>query len=353
MRTYPSTFLGSLLTAAALALGLVAPSALAAEEKIEVKVGMLLPEESIFGVSAKMWGRLVDVRTGGRVQIKLYPAGQLGKERAQFEGLLTGTHEVFIHTSLYTGKFPELRFWDLPFAFPSSDDVARLIYSPIADDITAAFSCQNMAFLSQGGFGYNSFTMRNGPINTPNDFKGVKHRVPPSRSRIILFEALGASPSTVAYGELYQALLTGVADGQDNPLSLIYAAKFHEATSYLSILNYIYNPYIMAAGKPFWDKLDKPTQDVLLTTAREVQGWSIKQADLDDAIYLAKIREERPQLKVNTLDPKTLPQWQERSKVVYDAFREEAGPAWADAVSELLKGGHWKSPGRTGLRSCN
>jgi len=296
---------------------------------------------------------LVDVGSNGRVRIKVFPSSQLGKERAQLEGLVIGSHEVLIHTSVFTGKFPEMRFWDLPFVFPDWTMVNRVIHnSAMVKDLEKAFECQGMVLLGQGGYGYRTFSIRNKPVAVPDDFKGLKHRVPPSKSKIILFESFGVSPSTVSFSELYQALGAGVVDSQDNPLSTIYTSKFYEVTPYLSLMNYVYNPEIIAAGKPFWDKLSKEDQALLKQTAYGLQGWSVKQAELDDASYLEKIKEARPDVKVNHMDPKNLPIWQERSKAAYEAFKEESGEKFAAAVFDMLKTGYWKSPGNDALLSC-
>ncbi|MGE4220571.1 MAG: TRAP transporter substrate-binding protein [Alphaproteobacteria bacterium] len=343
------------VAAAAVALALAAGSSAVAnaQEKLEVKVGISLAEDSIMGVSAKEWDALTDVASQGKVRMKLFASSALGKERAQLEGLVLGTHEVLIHTSVFTGKYPEMRFWDLPFVFPDWTSVNRVIHDPaLTKDLQQAFECQGMVLLGQGGYGYRQFTLRNRPVAVPDDFKGMKHRVPPSKSKIILFESFGVSPSSVSFAELYQALASGVVDGQDNPLSTIYTSKFYEVSPYISLMNYVYNPEIIAAGKPFWDKLTKEQQAVLKQTAYALQGWSLKQAEMDDAFYLAKIREAKPDVKVNEMDPKNLPIWQERSKAAYEAFKEESGEKFAAATFDMLKTGYWKSPGKDALLSC-
>jgi len=84
----------------------------------------------------------------------------------------------------------------------------------------------------------------------------------------------------------------------------------------------------------------------------QLEGWSLMAADKDDAEYLLKIQQDKPTMKVNYLDESTLPQWREKSKSVYEAFREESGKAWSDAVFKLIDGGHWDKPGKASLASC-
>jgi len=321
--------------------GLLAAPAMA-QEKVEVRLGLTTPDDSINGVVGHMWDKLAQTLSNGRVTVKVFPSGQLGKERAQLEGLVTGSHDAFEHISAYTGKYPELRFWDLPFLFQNTDQVTRLAYSGMQQDLEKVFDKEGMVYLATVGYGYRQFSVRNKAYNSPADLVGQKHRIPGGKSKMMLFEALGANVSTVSFPELYQALAQGVVDSQDNPIQIIHSAKFHEVTNYLSLLNYVYNPNIIAAGKPFWDKLDKDAQKVLKESAYLVQGWSIQAAERFDAEYLTKIKDEKPSIKVNTLDPATLPQWKEKAKSVYAAFEEETSKAFADNIYQTVEGGFYK-----------
>ncbi|MGE4219417.1 MAG: TRAP transporter substrate-binding protein [Alphaproteobacteria bacterium] len=318
-----------------------------AQEKIEVKVGITVADDSINAEEGRMWGKLTELYTNGRVTTKVFPSSQLGKERAQLEGLVTGSHETFLHISAITGKFPSVRFWDLPFLFEDTDQVMRTVHSDLWKDWEAEMAKENIVYLGTFGYGYRQFAVRNKAYNSPADLVGQKHRIPGGKSKMMLFEALGANVSTVAMAELYQAMSSGVVDSQDNPIGIIYAQKLHEVSNYISLINYNYNPLILIAGKPFWDKLDKEAQAVLKRAAWEVQGWSIKYAELDDEVYLKKILADRPQIKINELDPATLPAWREKSKPVYEAFKEEAGPTYAENVFNVAKGGYYK-PGTLG-----
>ena len=331
---------GKLLMAGVAAFGFTA--AAAAQEKVEVKLGITTADDSILGINGRMWDKLVQNMTNGRVSVKVFPSGTLGKERAQFEGLVTGSHEAFLHISAYTGKYPEVRFWDLPFLFPDTDAVTRVFFSDMYGDLEKVFDKEGMIYLGSWGYGYRQFSIRNKPYNTPADLVGQKHRIPGGKSKQLLFEALGANVSTVSMVELYQALQSGVVDSQDNPVQIIYSQKFHEVCPYISLLNYNYNPNILAAGKPFWGKLDKEAQDALKKSAYIMQGWSTQAAERFDALYLTKIKEEKPEIKINTFDPATLPAWKEKSKPVYAAFEEETSKAYAQNVYQTVEGGFWK-----------
>lgn len=330
----------ALLTIAA-GLSLVPPaSAQTKTPEIVVRASWMTAPDSIVGDEVRMWANLVDVNSGGRIQVKMFPSGLLGKENTQLEGLVSGTHDVFTHISAYTGKIKEQRFWDLPFLIKDSAGVARVVQGPLRGEMEQQFRKNGMELLGIWGFGYRQFTGNVRPINLPEDLKGTKHRIPGGKSKMILFQALGADPSTISFPELYQALKTGVVDSQDNPLVLIHSGKFHEVTKYLSLCNYVYNPLIMAAGQPYWKKLPDWAKAIFKQAGRDVEGWSVAHAERLDAELLSKIKTEAPNIKVNSCDPKSLPKWKGAAKPVYDAFIEESGKEWAEKIFRVVEGGY-------------
>jgi C4-dicarboxylate-binding protein DctP len=314
----------------------------AKDPEIVVRIGWTTAPDSISGDEVRLWANLVDVNSGGRIKIKGFPSGLLGKGKTQIEGVVSGTHDVFTHVSSFTGKIKEQRFWDLPFLFKNREAVARLVQSPLRAEMEKHYRKNGLELLGFWGFGYRQFTSNAKPIRLPQDLKGIKHRIPGGKSKMMLFKALGANPSTIAFPELYQALKTGVVDSQDNPLSMVYTSKFHEVTKYLSLCNYIYNPLIVAAGQPFWKKLPAWAKPILKQSARDVEGWSRMLSDKIDVELLAKIKAERPNYKINRCDPKDIPAWKKAAKPVYDSFIEEAGKEWAEKVFRVVEGGYAK-----------
>jgi TRAP-type transport system periplasmic protein len=312
----------------------------AADKKLEMRVGITAGPTSILGDEVRYFGKLVDVNTNGEVDVKLFASALLGKENTQLEGMVTGTHDAFLHISAYTGRIKEQRFWDLPFLFDDRDAVARVTEGPLRKQMEEHFRKYNLELLGFFGFGYRQFTGNKRPYYVPEDLKGIKHRIPGGKSKMILFKALGADPSTVTFSELYQALKTGVVDSQDNPLSLIYDTKFPEVTKYLSICNYVYNPVILAVGQPYWKKVPDQYKPLIKQAARDTEGWSrMLSAKIDDQI-IQKIMAEKPDYKVNYCKKEDLPKWRKAAQPVYDSFIEESGKEWADAIERVAHGGY-------------
>ena len=329
--------------AAACVLSMSSAAALA-QGKVEAKISSTAGPDSINTVEMEMMAKLVDLYTNGSVEGKVFTLAQLGKERAQLEGLVLGTHDIFLHISAITGKFPAVRFWDLPFLFTDSDQVYRLINSQARKDWEDAMAKENIVYLGTWGYGYREFSIRNKPYVTPADVVGQKHRIPGGKSKQMVFEALGANVSTVAFAELYQALSQGVVDSQDNPIDQIYTMKFHEVCDYISMIHYMYNPLIAIAGKPFWDKLSPDQQAAFKRAGRDIEGWSLSLAGWRASEAVGKIQADKPSIKINYLDPKTLPEWREKAKPVYAAFEEETSKEYLEAIRATADGsGYYKA----------
>jgi len=341
-RQLGSRWIRSAVVAVAVALPVFAPTAGAQTKNPELvmRVGITTAPTSILGDSIRYYGKLVDVSTEGRVEIKLFASALLGKENTQLEGMVAGTHDAFLHISAYTGLVKEQRFWDLPFLFADGDAVARVTQGPLRKEMEEHFRKYNLELLGFFGFGYRQFTGNKRPYNVPEDLKGIKHRIPGGKSKMLLFQALGANPSTITFSELYQALKTGVVDSQDNPLALIYDTKFHEVTKYLSICNYVYNPVILAVGQPFWKKVPDSDKALLKQAARDTEGWSRMLAEKIDLDIMQKIMAAKPDLKVNYCKTEDLPKWRAVAKPVYDSFVEDAGKAWSDKIVRVANGGY-------------
>jgi TRAP-type C4-dicarboxylate transport system substrate-binding protein len=126
--------------------------------------------------------------------------------------------------------------------------------------------------------------MKAKPINTPDDLKGIKIRLPVAPYLIALFQALGASPTPINFGEVYSALQTGLVDGQENPLILIDTAKLYEVQKYCSITNHVWACIHYSFGNPYWDQLpndlkDLSTKHFTQAALSEREDWQKMTAD--------------------------------------------------------------------------
>lgn len=171
------------------------------------------------------------------------------------------------------------------------------------------------------------------PINTPADLKGVKIRTPKSTWRVKMFSSWGSNPTPMSFSEVFVALQTGVIDGQENPLTNIYAAKLNEVQKYLSITGHVYTPSYLTTGAKQWSKLPADVRTILEKTARDVQGWMYATGTQDDLALRTKLEKS---MEVNVADRAA---FVEASKPIYVEFAKliPTGKQMIDMALELAK----------------
>ena len=158
----------------------------------------------------------------------------------------------------------------MPFAF-SSYNVGYKVYDgafgkDLAKDIEAKAGFRVLGFGESGGF--FAITNSKKPIKSPADMKGIKLRTMALPLHQEIVKSLGASPTTVAWAEVYTSLQTGVVDGQMNPISIIAMAKFQEVQKYITLTSHLYAPYIWVINPKFYYGLPADLQAVVTDASR-------------------------------------------------------------------------------------
>jgi tripartite ATP-independent transporter DctP family solute receptor len=166
--------------------------------------------------------------------------------------------------------------------------------------------------------GYRHITNSKRPINTPADLQGIKLRVPEGKWRVKMFQAYGANPSPMKFSEVFTALQTGVMDGQENPFTQIYSAKFQEVQKFLSLTGHVYTPAYATVGTKKWASLPADVRQTLEQTAKETQAFVYAKAAKDDEDLLGKIKSAGVQVNAPNKDA-----FIAASKPVYEEFAKE------------------------------
>ena len=148
--------------------------------------------------------------------------------------------------------------------------------------------------------GFRHITNNKRPIKVPADLAGIKLRVPGGKWRVKMFQAYGANPSPMKFSEVFTALQTGVMDGEENPFTQIYSAKFQEVQKYLSLSGHVYTPAYLTVGKTKWESLPPDVRKILEETAKETQAYVYEVAAKDDAELLGKLKQAG--MQVNDVD---------------------------------------------------
>ena len=236
---------------------LLSPYALAAD--VTMNVGWATPLDSDYGVLAKKFQELVAEYSHGEIEVKLRPSGQIAGEDEAFKAMQLGTVDgYFISQNNVSPHFPLMDVFQLPYIFQSTEHANAVFYGPVGDELKQLLLAETgVHLLTFGNISYRDLYNTQRPINTFEDFGGLKYRVPKNEVMIATFRAFGAEPVPLAWSETPTALQTGTIDGGDNGTSVILDMKFYEFAKHMAILEHFSGVSPLFASERFMSKLSE------------------------------------------------------------------------------------------------
>jgi C4-dicarboxylate-binding protein DctP len=251
-------------------IGLLGSPSWASTITIKFAHGMPPDEEEALHRGVVVFKKMVEQRTAGRVKVDIYPANQLGKEREQFEGVKLGTIEMcMIAEGPMAGFFPEIMVVGIPYLYANEITAWRSLDGSFGKALFEEMRKKTgVRALGIGENGFRNFTNRARPIKSPDDMRGLKIRTMENPAHMAMVRALGASPTPIAWGEVYMALQQGVVDGQENPVSVIEVAKFNEVQKYLTLDGHVYSILPILINDKFFMSLPPDIQKIILDVAK-------------------------------------------------------------------------------------
>jgi TRAP-type transport system periplasmic protein len=279
--------LNAFLAAAALTFGFVASAAAQTTMKISISVA----QNSHQGVAIDTFAREVDKRTGGRYKIQAFYSGALGGERESIEAVQLGTQELtFSSTGPVPNFVPNVRILDIPFLFRDKAHARAVLDGQIGQDMLKEFESKGFKALAWGENGVRHMTNSKRAVNAPDDLKGLKMRTMENPVHVAAYKGFGIVTTPMAFPEVFTALQQGTVDGQENPLSVIMAAKFDQVQKHLSLTGHVYSPAIFLMSKGAFDKLSAADKQAFLDAAKEGAKAGRARVDEDDAKGVAELR---------------------------------------------------------------
>lgn len=228
------------------------------------KCGTALPDGHPMCIRGREAMAKIKEESGGKLDITLYTNSVLGQDTAMISQAIAGALEMyFLPIDLLAPKNEACGIFGVGFAFDGYQHIWTAMDGElggylrgIAEQI--GFHCIDKC----PDHGFRQITSKSKPINSPDDLKGMKIRLPVAPYLIALFKALGASPTPINFGEVYSALQTGLVDGQENPLILIDTAKLYEVQKYCSMTNHVWAGIHYSFSNPAWKRLPPDLQQL-------------------------------------------------------------------------------------------
>ena len=244
------------ILAAAAAAVFVAPGAVMAQAPIVIKFSHVVAANTPKGKAADKFKELAEQYTNGKVKVEVYPNSTLYKDKEELEALQLGAVQMLAPSNSKFGPIgiKEFEVFDLPYILPNRVALRKVTDGPLGKKLLKLLEPKSMIGLAYWDNGFKEMTA-NKPLRVPEDFKGLKFRIQSSKVLEAQFRALGATPQVMGFDAVYQALQTGVVDGQENTASNIYTQKMHEVQKYMTMTDNGYIGYVVVVNKKFWEGL--------------------------------------------------------------------------------------------------
>ncbi|MEO8250166.1 MAG: TRAP transporter substrate-binding protein [Burkholderiales bacterium] len=317
--------LSRLFVGCALALGFVA----GASAQTVMRINISIAQNSHQGVAIDTFAKEVEKRTNGRYKIETFYSGSLGGERESMESVQLGTQALtFTSTGPVPNFVPETKILDIPFLFRDKAHARAVLDGPIGDELLKKFESKGFKALAWGENGIRHMTNSKREVNVPDDLKGLKMRTMENPVHIAAYKGLGIVTTPMAFPEVFTALQQGTVDGQENPLSVIMAAKFDQVQKYLTLTGHVYSPGIFLMNKAEFDKLKPEDKTAFLEAAKAGVKANRARVDEDDAKGVAELRARG--MTVNENPDKT--KFVEKLEPVYAQFEKQFGKEAIDKI---------------------
>jgi C4-dicarboxylate-binding protein DctP len=322
------------LLAATLMSGLLALPGVALAEPIVIKFSHVVAEQTPKGQAALKFKEVAEKKLPGKVQVQVFPSSQLFGDAKELEALLLGDVQ-FIAPSLskfdrYTKK---IQVFDLPFLFDDLDAVDRFQASPAGKGLLSSMTNRGLLGLGYWHNGMKQLSSNRDKLQRPEDVKGLKFRIQASDVLEAQFRALGANPQKMAFAEVYQALQTGVVDGQENTWSNIYSQKFYEVQKTIAETNHGLLDYMVVTNAKWWDGLPPDVKQGLTEAMAEATAYGNKLAfDINESDR--KKIADAGKARIQKLSKEDVAAWRKAMEPVWKQFEGGIGRDLIEAAQK-------------------
>jgi tripartite ATP-independent transporter DctP family solute receptor len=303
------------LAVAAIVAMLGAPTAHA---QLEIKLGHVGEPGSLFQKSSDEFAKRANAKLGSKAKVVVFGSSQLGGDKEMLQKLKLGTLDLAVPSTVMSSEVDLFGIFEMPYLVKDRDHMKRIERDIVWPSLAPEAEKKGLTVLAVWENGYRHITNSKRPINLPDDLKGIKLRVPEGKWRVKMFQAYGANPSPMKFSEVFTALQTGVMDGQENPFTQIYSAKFQEVQKFLTLTGHVYTPGYLVTGSKKFAALPADVRKILEDTAKETQAYVYETAAKDDDDLLGKLKAAGMQVNTPNKDA-----FIAASKAVYDEFGQE------------------------------
>lgn len=292
--------------------------------------------EDPYYLYAYRFGEKLSELSNGEFEIDIIGDAQLGSEAAMLEGMLIETVDAAIISNFTFSSFvPEFCTFDMPYLFETKEEVYAVmdneeIMGPLKD---ALYEQHNAKILHYADGGFRSIISVDKAINTPDDFKGFKIRVPGNDTYLKAFEALGASPITMASSECIPGLQQGTIDAMEQPICPMYSYGAYEICKYIIMTEHIFNPIAITVSRGLWESLTEEEQGWFMQAAQEAATTQRAEIDSLEGVLLQRMQENS---NASIVVPESKDAFRAACESAYESYYATYGHDLMDAVEAAI-----------------
>ena len=334
MNKTPLRLLGALGMSCALALS---GGAFAADKPIVIKFSHVVAANTPKGQGALKFKEIAEKLLPGKVEVQVFPNSQLFGDGKEMEALLLGDVQMIAPSlSKFDRYTKKVQLFDLPFLFDNMAAVDRFQQSDKGKALLDAMKDRGLKGLAYWHNGMKELSTNKPTLQRPEDVKGLKFRIQASDVLEAQFRALGANPQKLAFSEVYQALQTGVVDGQENTWSNIYSQKFHEVQKTIAETNHGVIDYMVVTNAEWWDGLPGDVRDGLEKAMADATKYANAEAEKLNEADKQRIIDAN-KAKVVQLSKDDVAAWRKAMEPVWKKFESDIGADLIEAAKASNK----------------
>ena len=304
-------------------------------KEYDLKMSVTVSDTTAWFAGAQKLADDIEAETDGRITIDVFSNEQLsgGDSAKAVEGLAKGSIDLtFNSTIIYSILDERFGVVSAPFLFDSLDEVDAAFAAEGGKMLDELLLEKNVVALGYGENGFRQITNNKGPIESPEDLKGMKMRIPGIKMYTDLFRAYGSDPATMTWSEVFTALQQGTIDGQENPIDVIYSSKIDEVQDYLTLWNYSYDPLVLGINKKLFDSMSEEDQELFKRLGKEAAAYQIQLNRERAAEQLEELKEKG--MQVNELTEEELQVFKDASQPIYDQYKT----IWGEDLLKAFQG---------------
>lgn len=297
----------------------------------KLTVGTTQTEDSHYGAFLKKFKEKIEADSNGEISVAIHYNSEIGNERDMLESVQLGTLDgTFISTGVISNFVKDFNVLDFPFLFDNVEHARTTLSGEVGDILNSKLEENGIINLAFAENGFRHITNSTLPIEKPEDLIGIKIRTMEVPLHQEVFSAFGASPTPMAWSEVFTSLQQGVIDAQENPIAIIYSSKFEEIQDYVSLSGHVYSPAVLLVGKATLEKFSKEHQEIIREASEEAKQANFTFIDENEANQIEELKSKG--MEINEVDTAafqaaaqpTIDKYKGEYEEIYNKIKESA-----------------------------